>query len=193
MPTSGGAPNVVVSVSQLSSSLEVDPLRGHLYFSSGSNGFPSAYIERIDVDGSNRTPIVQADAYSISLDLKNKNIYLADWGNDRIRRVGFDGAGLANVVSSVRVPRDVQVHGDSIYYANIYSQAPNGTGPFFFQWVKASLDGTNREVLWEAPRLDGPRDAISFAVVIPEPATTLLLSMGGVVLLAIRRLPRCRR
>jgi hypothetical protein len=69
---------------------------------------------------------------------------------------------LSTVIARTITRRDVAVVGDKLYFPDIHSVATDGTGPSFFRWARTNLDGTNLEVLWEVPRLDGPLDVSSF-------------------------------
>jgi len=173
----GHIDQLISNVSDLGPALAIDPLNGHLYF--GRGGSESQYqfqnIERMNLDGSGLTTITNNYGYSYELDITNQRIYLANYFANTINRINFDGTHPKTVVQTVASPRDVQVHDDHMYYINYQALGPNQSGPYSFQWIRASLDGTNREVIYEVPRLEGPLDAIQF-IVVPELNSTMLIS-----------------
>ena len=177
-----GVEVVLGADSSLGTGLEIDPVNRHLYFTTGSSVAGTAKIERADLDGSNRNVIADVYGFSISLDVENEQIYAADFFDDRILGVAFDGTEISNVVPSVLAPRDVQVFQNQLYYPNI-TQGTDGTGEmlFFWQWVRSELDGTDPVVLYEVPRSQGPLDMVQFVVVpvsVPEPTSFPLLGFA---------------
>lgn len=186
-----GAEIILGDVSSLGTGLELDLVNNHLYFTTGSFVGGTSKIERIDLDGTNRNDIANLYGYSIALDIHNENIYAADWNGSRIRRVAYDGTGTTDVVPFVDHPRDVQVLNGKLYYPNIRSEMTGGNTDYFFQWVRSELDGTSTTVLYEVPRLDGPLDMIQFVVVVPEPASGVLVVIGAIGLCRTRSSRRC--
>jgi hypothetical protein len=176
MGLNGAGELTVANVPTLGTALELDPTSGHLYFTTGSFGAGTAKIERMNVDGTNRVPIANAYGYSLELDPAHQNIYAADWFNNRLIRVGFDGTGLTQI-AQVGPIRDMRVYGGHLYFPNIRSVAPDNSGPYFYQWVQSDLDGANRTVLYEVERALGPHDMIQF-VVVPEPSAIILMLLS---------------
>jgi hypothetical protein len=187
----GGPLAVILDLpSSFDGALDVDPFQGHVYFTTGSFIAGTAKIERVNFDGSDRRVIANTYAASMGLDLVNERVYAADWDAHRIRRVNFDGTELTTIIPRVIAPRDVQVFGDKLYFPNILSEAPDGTAPYHFQWVRTTLDGANSDVLWQVPRLEGPHDMIQFAVVVPEPGGAVIAILLGTTMVS-RRKRRC--
>ncbi|MCK4625359.1 MAG: DUF5050 domain-containing protein [Phycisphaerae bacterium] len=175
----------IMTDADLESALEVDPSGNRLYFTSSSGAMCTPKIERCNLDGANRQVVVEAYAYSISLDLENQLIYGADWFDGHIFKVGFDGTDLTNI-NGADSPRDVQRFGDKLYYNDLRQEHSGPNQGIFSRLIQSDLDGSNAVVLYEVNRYEAPAGPIQI-VVIPEPATLSLLAVGAVALLKRKR------
>ncbi|MCX5671081.1 MAG: hypothetical protein NTU94_07155 [Planctomycetota bacterium] len=163
----------ILSGSSIADCLELDPIRGQLYFITGVDT-----VERCDLGGGNRETVLHAAAYSLGLDVANELIYGADWGGNRIWRAAFDGTGMTNIDGVIRTPRDVQQFGDHLFYSDLKYIS----GDPYSRIIRSDLDGSNAAVLYQVDRYVTPSDPIQL-VIIPEPASLSLVALGALAAL----------
>ena len=179
MESDGSGVQTIISGLARGTSVELDPIDRMLYFGTGYQ-FSTAKIERCDLSGGNRSVVVQAYAYSFSLDLAGGHIYGADWDAHRIFRVNMDGSDLIYIEGTDGTHRDVQRFGESLYYP----ERSRSGYEYYNHIMRSNLDGSNRtELLLIESYLP---DMIQIAVV-PEPATLSILALGGLAVLRKRR------
>jgi DNA-binding beta-propeller fold protein YncE len=99
-------------------------------------------------------------------------MYWADKGTDKIQRANLDGSGVEDIITGLTYPAGIalDIPGGKIYWTDFYND----------KIQRANLDGSNVEDLITTG-LSGPY-AITLGP-IPEPATILLLGVGGLLLI----------
>ncbi|MGH0120697.1 UNVERIFIED_CONTAM: hypothetical protein FKN15_035083 [Acipenser sinensis] len=158
--------------------IALDPLMGKLFFTDYGN---AAKVERCNMDGTNRTRIVDfktEQPTAIALDLVKKLVYWADVYLDYIEVVDYDGKNRHTIIQGENIenlvnPRALDFHAEAnyIYFADTTSfligrQKINGTGRETI--LKDDLDNVEGiSVDWIGNNLywtnDGHRKTISVA------------------------------
>jgi sugar lactone lactonase YvrE len=105
MNTDGRASKTLVTGCRLPDGIALDMVNRHLYWT--DMGVPDrndGMIERVDLDGSNRTTIVPEGAThtpkQIHLDAKNRKLYWSDREGMRVMRSNLDGSRLETLVQT---------------------------------------------------------------------------------------------
>jgi len=180
MESDGSGVQTIISGLGRGTSVELDPIGRMLYFGTGHQ--PSvAKIERCDLSGGNRSVVVQAYAYSFSLDPAGGHIYGADWDARGIFKVNMDGSDLIYIEGTDGTSRDVQKFGESLYYPE---KSRSSDGKSYSHIMRSNLDGSDRT---EILLLDSYLPDVIQIAVIPEPATLSLLALGGLAVIRRRR------
>jgi DNA-binding beta-propeller fold protein YncE len=101
----GSDKKIVTTGGRLPDGVAVDVEAGHLYWTNmGALGRNDGSIERVDLDGSNRTTIVPEGAIhtpkQLQLDKRNGRLYWCDREGMRVMRCSLDGSGLETLVQS---------------------------------------------------------------------------------------------
>ncbi|HLQ37668.1 MAG TPA: 3-hydroxyacyl-CoA dehydrogenase, partial [Planctomycetota bacterium] len=103
--TDGSASKTIVSGCRLPDGIAVDVDAGHIYWT--NMGVPSrndGSIERVDLDGRNRTTIVPEGTThtpkQLVIDRKNRRLYWADREGMRVMRARLDGSALETLVQT---------------------------------------------------------------------------------------------
>jgi len=110
----GSAPTTIVNGCRLPDGVAVDAAAGHIYWT--NMGVPShndGSIERVDLDGSNRTTIVPEGGTftpkQLVLDHQNRRLYWSDREGMRVMRCRVDGSGVETLVETGRGDADRRV------------------------------------------------------------------------------------
>jgi sugar lactone lactonase YvrE len=101
----GSDKKIVATGGRLPDGVAVDVEAGHIYWTNmGSLGHNDGSIERVDLDGGNRTTIVPEGAIhtpkQLQLDKRNRKLYWCDREGMRVMRANLDGSGLETLVQS---------------------------------------------------------------------------------------------
>ena len=101
----GSAKSVIVTGCPVPDGVAVDPQAGHIYWT--NMGVPSANdgsIERVDLDGSNRTTIVPSGGTytpkQLHFDAVSRKLYWSDREGMRVMRCDLDGSNVEVLVQS---------------------------------------------------------------------------------------------
>jgi DNA-binding beta-propeller fold protein YncE len=156
--------------------IAVDSTAGKLYWS-------DAYtISRSNLDGSGLESVITYPSdmsLSIALDTSGERIY---WVNhDEVGYADFDGSNRHSISSELMDIYGVAVDplAGKVYWTGV-PQPPAPYEPYFPVGGRANLDGSGME-----PFLSNSMEGVAFAIAIgpvPEPATLLLLTLGGLIL-----------
>ncbi len=82
--------------------LEVDPVNQKLYWVGSYGGIGISRIERVNLDGTGREPLVISGltfVRSLALDLVNQKMYWTH--SDKVQRANLDGTGVETLIASV--------------------------------------------------------------------------------------------
>ena len=101
----GSDKKFVVTGCRAPDGVAVDAETGHLYWTNmGSLGHDDGSIERVDLDGGNRTTIVPEGVThtpkQLQLDKHNRKLYWCDREGMRVMRCNLDGSGVETLVHS---------------------------------------------------------------------------------------------
>jgi hypothetical protein len=107
----GSERNVIVKNCRLPDGICVDVESNHIYWSNmGVPDLNDGSIERIDVDGKNRTTIIpQGSTFTpkqLCLDKVNHKIYWSDREGMRVMRANFDGSNIETLIETGRTESD---------------------------------------------------------------------------------------
>jgi DNA-binding beta-propeller fold protein YncE len=180
-------------VSGLSSpfGIALDVTGGKMYWTRDVADPKVAAIERANLDGSVLEGLVKGlngPTTAIALDLPAGKMY---WGYvnpdidglyaGMIERASLDGSHVETVISGLFCPCGIALDagGGKIYWTD---SAPGGTGG---EIRRANLDGSGSEILVKDAMV--PRGIALDLTPAPEPATVLLLALGGLGALLRRK------
>jgi len=101
----GSDKKIIATGGRLPDGVAVDVEAGHVYWTNmGSLGRNDGSIERVDLDGGNRTTIVPEGAIhtpkQLQLDKRNGKLYWCDREGMRVMRANLDGSGLETLVQT---------------------------------------------------------------------------------------------
>ena len=107
----GSDKKIIATGGRLPDGVAVDVEAGHVYWTNmGSLGRNDGSIERVDLDGGNRTTIVPEGAIhtpkQLQLDKRNGKLYWCDREGMRVMRANLDGSGLETLVQTGSVEAD---------------------------------------------------------------------------------------
>jgi hypothetical protein len=128
--------NIKVEWTGLAQTWTVNPASGLLF-----GECDTSYVCKLNPPNSTAILVNPALVANLDLDPVNRFIYWADYGSAHIRRVGFDGTGLTEVVTDEQSALMMKVDpaGQRIYW-------PNALGIY-----QAHLDGTNEKLFLSLP------------------------------------------
>lgn len=96
----------------------IDPTKGYLYFTKWGQSAPM--VERCDMDGSNRIPLVTQKIvfpYGITVDYPSNHIYWVDTYLDFVERINSDGSNRRTILKGKIVQN---LYGISVFENKIY-------------------------------------------------------------------------
>jgi sugar lactone lactonase YvrE len=107
----GSDRRTIVTDARIPDGIAVDPEAGHVYWTNmGSIGVDDGSIERVDLDGGNRTVIVpQGITHTpkqIHLDEESRTLYWCDREGMRVMRASVDGSQVETLVQTGRGDED---------------------------------------------------------------------------------------
>lgn len=165
---------ILAKTTAFAGDVELDLVHGKLYWVR-IGGASSGKIGRANLDGTDLEVLWQGGAYTLTLDVPAQRMYVADWFDQRIHSLNFDGSGhetLFTTADGLRGPRDLCLFEGMLYWTQDHES----------NYIKrANLETMEIETVLDLGPLVGPTGI----QVVPEPATLSLLALGG--LLALRR------
>jgi DNA-binding beta-propeller fold protein YncE len=161
--------------------IDLDIAGGKLYWADSS----SDKIQRANLDGTNVQDLVTtlSNPSGVALDLVHGHIYWTE--TDKIARANLDGSSPIDLITGLINPAGIELDplGGKLYWSSFLAVDSA-------KIQRANLDGSGVEDI--VTGLVRPRDIALFvdeAVVVPEPNSFVLFSMGGVLLMAFRLRP----
>jgi DNA-binding beta-propeller fold protein YncE len=167
----GSSPEPVITfgVTGAPSNVELDLVNGYMYFPY----FPDYPVNneggiwRTDLNGQGLTKIIDAEIGAIELELNplDGRMYWANNNTDNIYRAFLDGTGRETLVTGLSNPLGLalDVSAGHIYWADHIQRVIQ----------RSNFDGSNVETI-----LSDLNDPHHIALLIPEPASSLLLLLG---------------
>jgi hypothetical protein len=153
--------------------IALDLSSGKVYWAEGALGDASGKIRRADLDGMNIENLVTVgvNTFGLELDVAGSKMYWTNNNEGQLWRANIDGASPELLASGLDNPLGLalDLFNGKIYYAEHHAGI-----------IKtANLDGTDITDFLITDRFEVQGLALH---VIPEPATLLLLGLGGILL-----------
>lgn len=164
----GSNEEIVISGLSSPADIDLDTVNGKVYWGE----FGSNLIRRANLDGSSAETLFDNptdgidEPRGLALDVSAGKIYWGDDATNALHRANMDGSGaVEDLITGLASPTGVAIDysGGYVYFVDFGQGTVN----------KANLDGSNRVIL-----VSGVSQAHGIAVVNPEPASFLLLSLS---------------
>jgi DNA-binding beta-propeller fold protein YncE len=154
--------------------LSLDLVHNKIYFSDGFTG----KIERVNLDGSGSVDTLATGLGSagLAVDPLGGKLYYTDTSANTVSRMNLDGTNPQALVSTGGFPWGIAL---DVTAGTMYWAEANG-----HQLASANLNGSNVQ------QVESITDSLPFGIAIsniPEPSSFILLMLGPIALLAIRR------